>query len=78
MSRYIAAIHPYRVVKRGIAYPGLQDTVIEIVAIHFGPDEMPVHLLRARPVGNLEALETPAKFTISGVPAFTAAEICRR
>ena len=45
---------PDRVVKRRVARPGLQHAVVEIVAVHLGAHEMPVDLLRNRPVRNIE------------------------
>ncbi len=53
---HIAARRPERFVKCRIAHPGLQNAVVEVIAVHFCPDDVPVHLLRNRPTGRVYCL----------------------
>ena len=57
VRRHVAASGPNRVVKRRIPHPWLQHPVIEIITVHLGPHDVPIHLLWDRPVAGIEPVQ---------------------
>ena len=54
---HVAARQPDGVVEGRVTRPGSQDALVEVVAVHFGADDVPVDLVGNWPLVDLEGLE---------------------
>ena len=57
MRRNIAARHPDGLIKGRITSPRLEHAMIEIEAIHFSTNDVPINLLLDRPAGWIQGIE---------------------
>ena len=68
VGRHIAAVGPGGVIERRVPRPGLQDPSVEVVAVHLGAHQVPVDLVRNRPVVDIEGLQARAQGLELGIP----------
>ncbi len=75
VPRHIAAIGPDRIVESRVAGPRLQHAFIKIIAVHLGAHEVPVNLLRDRPVLDVERIQALSQ--LQEVVAASGKLLCR-
>ena len=68
MCWYIAAIGVDRLVKSRITRPGLEHALVEVVAIHFCPEDGPIYPLGDGPIAGIHGQELGLELFELGLP----------